>query len=399
MWKWNPDITELRNNLMVLNLLLFNNVFIPKVIGDICYALLLAISFIIIVTKPISFNNGYRMALILYCFSGIVSTIYSQYFSNATLLSVCQFVLWTLIVALMNKNEIRDILEKYLKILTAVICVAIIYSFLLKTFGKLSYVNNRWVNYFFNINIKQYAMGMVGDLGYAAFYENTNIFGFLILIVMTWNLCNQKIKLSLRSAVFVILMIEGLLLADSRAAFVCAFLNLCLLVFFNGGKNTKRLICMLIFLALAYDIYRGASLNVDVDLAGREIMWKTMWNVFKDNMLLGIGFANSTKYVLEDIGSHNSYLNILVENGLIGMGFFVFMVICVLNLIFKTQTNIRRSKLYFFATIVFIMFLPYAFIENALMIFETRHTLWILVGTFIVEEAKYIYDSHKEFVI
>lgn len=384
------DIIKFRNNLIVLNLLLFNNVLIPNAIGKICYLLTLAVSLIVIFIKSVNINS-YRNALIFYCLFAIASTVFSQYFALSTLLSVCQFVLWTLILAFMNRNEIKDILEKYLKVLTIVICIAIIYSFLLKTFGQLSYVNGQWVNYLFNFSIKQYAIGMARDLGYAAFYENTNIFAFLIIIVMTWNLCAYKKKINFRSICFMFLMIVGLLIADSRAAFVCALVNLFLLLFFSGGIKAKRFIYVLIIFALLCGLFvwfLGIPLDIVVNLAGREIMWDTMLNVFSDNMVLGIGFANSTKYVLDDIGSHNSYLNVLVENGLVGMTFFVIIIAYILRTIFKTQICISKSRLFLFTTIVFIMYLPYAFIENAFMIFEARHTLWILVSTFIVEESR-----------
>lgn len=393
MIKKGYSIVQLRNILLVINLLLFNNILLPSIVGTACYWLFLAVSAIVVVKEKINLNVGYRVLAILYCLFAIISTMLSQYFSVSTLFSVCQFVLWTLMIVFTDADNIEDILVKYLNILTKVICVAVVYSFILKHFGSMRFAEKCYENYLFTPYIKQYAMGMVGEIGYAAFYQNTNIFGFLVVVVTIWNVCAGRVKCNLRGICFIVLMAVGLVLSYSRAATVCCILGLIMIAFFRSKKQTKIFVCLIAFVgAVCYLAISGtgAISGSEVDLAGREEMWEIMWKTFMENKLFGIGFANSTKYVLSNIGSHNSYLNILVENGIVGMFFFVLIMVSIINSIFKTQEYMKEWELYFFAAVLFLVYIPYAFIENAIMIFETRHTIWILLGMYIAEKRKMI---------
>lgn len=399
MVKKNINVIKIRNLIMIINLLLFDNILIPNIISKIFYALFLLLSLFIVLSEPINLSTGYRLCLLCYCVFAIFSTLLSEFFSTSTLLSVFQFVLWTLFIALFNKDDIEYVLKNYLNILSVIICIAVVYSFTLKKFGAMTYLDGGYVNYIFNIRIKQFAMGMKGDLGYAAFYSNTNIFAFLLLITATWNLCKTKFRLTIKNIVFYFLMILGLVLADSRAGFFCMVLNVIMVIYFKGRKELKifyLIAALLVVIVCGFIISSGTIKNFELDLTGRESMWNSMMEVFKTHKVFGIGFANSTKYVLENVGSHNSYLNILVENGIVGLSIFLIMIFCVLKSIFENQKKIRESKLLLFSTIIFIMYLPYAFFENAFMIFETRNSIWLLISLLMVEEnKKFICNDRK----
>jgi O-antigen ligase len=82
--------------------------------------------------------------------------------------------------------------------------------------------------------------------------------------------------------------------------------------------------------------------------AGREDLWTVAWRVFLDHPVLGTGLNSFTsispRYVLEPgplqyvqlIAEsphvvHNAYLQLLAENGIVGLGLFVFIVVASLG--------------------------------------------------------------------
>lgn len=60
-------------------------------------------------------------------------------------------------------------------------------------------------------------------------------------------------------------------------------------------------------------------------LNGRTVIWKAGWDVFRAHPFLGVGpggFAESLQHMPHPMSAHNTYLSVLVEEGVIGFGFF-----------------------------------------------------------------------------
>lgn len=150
---------------------------------------------------------------------------------------------------------------------------------------------------------------------------------------------------------------------------------------------------IIIFLMIVF-LEKLALFVAGVDLAGRAEMWKIMMQSIREHPFLGIGFANSTKYLLGDIstgstvGSHNSYLNILCENGILGFAVFIIMNIYIGLTVCRKWNVATDNFLCKIATTIFLVYIPYAFIENAYMIVEGRSYLWLLVCVYIERIAR-----------
>ena len=123
-------------------------------------------------------------------------------------------------------------------------------------------------------------------------------------------------------------------------------------------------------------------------------MWNEMIEAIKKYPLFGIGFSASTKYLVGNlqhrVGSHNSYLSILCENGIIGFIVFLFILILISTYILKNMKNKYNNmdKIYLFSVCIILSSLPYAFFENQFMILDSRNILWMLCCLIVVYKQK-----------
>lgn len=257
-------------------------------------------------------------------------------------------------------------------------------------FGKTIYKDGVYVNYL-NSFILQKGYGYYGNLGYASFFSNSNIWALLLFFSILYYLYVCK---SNKKFFYIAIASIGVILADSRAIEICCiliFILKCvewikqkinhkeLLVFtFMGG-----LICLEIIISKISNI---AEYIIKLDWAGRMQMWQIMLQSIKQHPIFGIGFSMSTKQLLGNkmlgttVGSHNSYLNILTENGFMGGIIFGFIILYILTIIYKIyiQALDDTDGCYRIVRMVFIIYIIYAFVENALMIVEFRHAIWLM---------------------
>ena len=98
-------------------------------------------------------------------------------------------------------------------------------------------------------------------------------------------------------------------------------------------------------LASVFD--RLQNVGTDTSSMARIAMWKYTWEVFKQNPILGIGWSGITfSSVVSTIsgfyaGSHNIYLQLLAERGIIGFLVFAF---AAFGGLFQTLQNIKEAK-------------------------------------------------------
>ncbi len=107
------------------------------------------------------------------------------------------------------------------------------------------------------------------------------------------------------------------------------------------------------FQALGFEEYFSSAVSRDVTLTGRTFLWEAVWDNFLKHPILGAGYNGfwtssneATVQIVASLGwtplqSHNGYLDILNEIGLVGAGLFGF-------LLFQTLRNsallYRREK-------------------------------------------------------
>lgn len=157
-------------------------------------------------------------------------------------------------------------------------------------------------------------------------------------------------------------LVIGIMFTGSRGAlisFVCGFLIVELYEIKKGGKSRRNAMlllgCAVIVCCAAYNFLPEELLksrfSKDTILGlneynngshNRYTIWKKATIVFAEKPIFGWGcgnFFNAIATVYKECASHNLYVLLLVENGLIGFAIFIYGLI---NIVYK----LKKSKLY-----------------------------------------------------
>lgn len=97
----------------------------------------------------------------------------------------------------------------------------------------------------------------------------------------------------------------------------------------------------------------------------RLAMWKSSWNIFKSNVVFGVGRGNYNKYVKKEYHKgeinkdavnyshpHNMYLVVLVSKGIVGVVIFLSLLVLILKIFYQTYV---RKVTYSDVALVFII--------------------------------------------
>lgn len=133
--------------------------------------------------------------------------------------------------------------------------------------------------------------------------------------------------------------------------------------------------------------------NADVSNA-RLTIWKSAFDLFKTNMILGISPKNLVPYAQDvlprgyiakaGIAIHNAYLNVLTSTGILGfIPFFSFLVQSfIVNIRRISSKSFQVSNYRFFYCLILLMYALYACLNNELVYENTIGTFifWLFLG-------------------
>jgi len=106
---------------------------------------------------------------------------------------------------------------------------------------------------------------------------------------------------------------------------------------------------------------------------GRGVLWLASWQLFLQKPILGIGWRNTERYIRlivyssVELSTHNVYLQLLTETGIVGGIIFLIAFVYSVYIISRVYKNIKQKKLmknrnvcyYRFSTYYQIFFLLY----------------------------------------
>lgn len=396
--------------LFSIQLIITNIIWVPNIISRILAVIYFMLGLIALVTSRLKPRlTVFTKLVYVYCFFSLISGIVGGYFSLGVVLSTMQFVCYTIIICCFNYQELQKQILKYFKIVAMIIPYSVLYSIILLLFGKTIYKDGVYLNYI-NSFILQKGYGYYGNLGYASFFSNSNIWALLLFFSILYYLyfCKGNKKFF-----YIAIASIGVILADSRAIEICCiliFILKCIEWIKQKINHKELLICTFVAGLVCLEIIISKITNVaeyiiKLDWAGRMQMWQIMLQSIKQHPIFGIGFSMSTKKLLGNtmlgttVGSHNSYLNILTENGFMGGIVFGFIILYILTIIYKIyiQASYETDGCYRIVRMVFIIYIIYAFVENAIMIVEFRHAIWLM--SCLIIEGFYLNLNKREKVI
>jgi O-antigen ligase len=122
----------------------------------------------------------------------------------------------------------------------------------------------------------------------------------------------------------------------------------------------------------------GTSVQ-SLSLGGRSTLWKAGMNVFPDSPVLGHGTASYRHAITPELGinaqvAHNSYISVLVEEGVVGLLLFLAMLGSVFFATFRLPRLERRLSLVLLATLCVAM-LP--------LTWEDQKPVWLILAMLI----------------
>ncbi len=186
----------------------------------------------------------------------------------------------------------------------------------------------------------------------------------------------------------VFLMILSVLLTGKRTVSLIAISFPVIVYFLSAHKGAKRIGRALLVLGVLFIIYQlllpiilssdifvikrfASSLDAyqsgyDIT-SGREVLWDLAFDAYHKNPIFGVGVGNYVKYTGADTDTHNTYLQVLCEQGLVGfITYVIALAVCLLRTIHVfDKSNNPSSKNYLKASIAIqLIFILYAFTGN-----------------------------------
>ena len=200
---------------------------------------------------------------------------------------------------------------------------------------------------------------------------------------------NEKNRNTWRTYLFSGLLLCGIFLAGKRMLFLISILAPALIFLFTE-KNSNRKIRRILFFIIAicsigiifmnnieffigtrfFSRFATTFLNLSnhADITtGRGDLYELALDAFKNHPIIGIGVGNFISYTGSDTAVHNTYLQVLCEQGIIGFCAFVIPIIAFLVFNFRDLRNCNNSgkKFYLRISLFFqLVYALYALTEN-----------------------------------
>ena len=288
------------------------------------------------------------------------------------------------IVMLFPGEMIRNKVSELLKIFSLSTFAFILFCFAFALYRSLSICNGNlvfnpylpeytWLNYFYTMEFAIFQ--------HPSYLSMFTLLSFYIALENVFGISGTKKYLYLWLIISVILMMSVYFLS-SRAGILAAILTLPVylyLKFRQIGKVTHFWVSILLMTLIVvpivltnprvnnYQDWREKHKNNQSEVSNdRMIIWNAVSTILGQNLILGVGTGDiqdelnnkfrskgHTKLAEVNTNTHNQYLEILIENGLIGLIIFLSMIVMMLYIAYK-----GRNILYLmFLLIVVISFL------------------------------------------
>ncbi|MGU9324755.1 O-antigen ligase family protein [Clostridium perfringens] len=365
--------------LIFINMILIgSDIFSFRILGS----TIRVVQFILLLTTFFMFlKNKYRItnifSILLFLISNMISTI-NSYDKISSLL----YVIWTIFNYLFvfclfyswTRNKSNKFVYNLWRKTFLIQGFLIICQFVLELIG-IKILNSQ--NYF---GIPRPALW---------FYEPSYLATYFVIffVISFYMFINTQEKMYRNDT---ILSIIFLVFITSSTGFIGIIIGFLICILFTKQKIIKKsknilksLIIIIICAMISYKLYpkifeifigRLFKDGLVISSGNRMIGWKEALNVFRDNMLLGVGPDAYQAYTGSLIPPTNVTLEILCYLGLLGLVTFIIFIISILrNSLIEIKEFDVISKAIFVSFLVFLIILQ--FNQNYLRLY-----MWMLLG-------------------
>lgn len=273
-----------------------------------------------------------------------------------------------------------------------------IYGTILSIFGEWGYLKVH------DLQIQELRMGPIRFIQsihgsaepyrISSFFNNPNSFGIFLVLTMLSTFYLFKIQNinKYKFLFFFSIQFVGILLTQSRTAFLTFATSFMLFLFIISKKKLRFLLVSILIALIGLFILQYNHLNLDIsiinrfrnlNLSGREDVWKVLIDSISENYIFGIGFSTSYEAILLENTNvkhtHNLYLKLISETGFIG--FISFMLLWVVSIIAAIKQMLEskfNENKYIYAYILSILlsFLIHVLAEELLLRYNYIMFIW-----------------------
>lgn len=288
----------------------------------------------------------YEALLLLFYFTYCLSGSFSQYpdVSLRVILGVILIIGFYFIMRFILEKSTIYIIE------TSIASVGILFNGI----SLLLYVIGLKMTSGFPTGVRLTSYGLLLDRDYPrliGLLDDPNIFIFYNTLFFFWYLTNLK---GFRNSMGLILCIVTSLLTFSRGGLVALFLVVLLyLLLTNLSKKILMMTVSAACLVLVYVVVSITQVNFNEVISsrigdfstdggsGRFELWDQALSYYMSNPFIGIGAFNFPEYYDFYYGQkfyvHNTYLEILVESGMIGFLIYLSFLLVLIIILFRTK--------------------------------------------------------------
>ena len=224
-------------------------------------------------------------------------------------------------------------------------------------------------------------------------YYSAHAFG-LTLFHITETRKIKSLSWLYKISCFLLLVVQtsSCILSGGRGGLVLLFVLFIFCVIFNMGKKSYKIIVptAIFLLIIRYTIpwlidtlginIKGFSrimafLTSDIQKDGRISMYSQAFNLFRENPIIGNGVGSIFKYLSNY--SHNFIFDILAETGVVGILFFIILLVLSIR---KNYVLYRQGSLFRLLTYIFICGITYNTFSGYIW---TNQLVWLPIAVFL----------------
>ncbi len=368
------ELTSSNQDQKLCILSILSIVFIPA-----AYVFVAVVFFDNLINKNIKIKMNNKTYILVYAFIsiGLISSefkVISTIYAILMMLCLYSYQIFNYSIGIDNIKKLRILIFQV--------------SFIIFLFGFLQYFNPIFIMPSKWVDISSYNLS---KRIYSTFF-NPNVFGFYINFIILLALEDLDIKkYNLNTLVF-ICGLACLILTFSRSSWISLILALSVVSLFNK-KYIKYALLISLVIIISDTLLKTGRSNIskvveDSSFLYRLEIWKTSIKIIKDHFINGIGFGTLNKYVAaySDIvstkieHSHNLYIQIFVETGVLGFSIFIIFLMIILKK-FKQRLLSKDNKIWITAFAVFAMTMIHSLVDSVALTPQIMMILSIYTGT------------------
>lgn len=306
---------------------------------------------------------------------------------------------YLLIFLIFLDSEPRETFNFFMKLQMYIGVIFSTYGIILSKFGKWEYSESLeiplQVLQFGKIRLIQRVHGGTVPYRIASFMGNPNGFALILVWTMLSTIYLYKMKeiKSINTIIYLFVQFIAMILTQSRTSFLTLLLAIALYYFIISENKLRYIGAFLLAIPMTLLVVSSERLGLNIgivkrfqnlNLSGREDIWRVLLDSISENYLIGIGFSTSYESLLskktEVPHTHNVYLKVLTETGIVG--FISLLVIWITGIIFAIKNYLKNKSnelkyIYAYILTILLVLLLHQLAEEHLLNFHYIMFLWV----------------------